>query len=243
MLVTFDIETLPTADESIIAEIASTITAPAQYKKPESIAEWMEANKEAAVKEKVSKTSFDGLYGRIACIAYAFNDGDVFHVDTISAGSELAMLERFYGHLTAELTTTPYHGGSAEMDATFVGHNIAGFDLPFLKHRSIVLGIKPPSMLLKAMNAKPWDKCIADTMLMWSPDRAKRVSMDKLCRILGIPGNGDFDGSMVAETWPADHQKVIDYCKDDVERTRAIYSRLTFADHVMRKADALKKAA
>lgn len=241
MLITLDIETLCTTDPQVIAELAATIKPPGNIKKAESVALWMAENREGATKELIAKTSFDGLYGRIVCIAYAFDDGDVFHVDTISAGSELAMLERFYGHLTAELTA-PYHGGSAEMEATFVGHNIAGFDLPFLKHRSIILGIKPPSMMLRAMNAKAWDKCIADTMLMWSSDREKRVSMDKLCRVLGIPGKGDFDGSMVAETWPADHQKVIDYCKDDVERTRAIYSRLTFADHVMRKADAIKKA-
>jgi hypothetical protein len=66
-------------------------------------------------------------------------------------------------------------------------------------------------------------------MLMWSPSREKRVGLDKLCRALGVPGKGDFDGSMVAETWPVDPQKVIDYCKGDVERVRAIYRRMTFA--------------
>ena len=64
--------------------------------------------------------------------------------------------------------------------------------------------------------------------LMWSPDREKRVSMDKLCKALGIPGKDGFDGSMVAATWPVDPQKVIDYCKQDVERTRQMYKRLTF---------------
>jgi hypothetical protein len=78
------------------------------------------------------------------------------------------------------------------------------------------------------MNARPWDKCIADTMLMWSSDREKRVGMDKLCLALGMDGKGDFDGSMVAATWPIDPQKVADYCKADVERTRALYRRMSF---------------
>ena len=78
------------------------------------------------------------------------------------------------------------------------------------------------------MSAKPWDACIADTLLMWSGDPHKRGSMDKLCKVLGIPGKGDFDGSMVASTWPTDPQKVISYCEDDVIRTRSIYQRLTF---------------
>jgi hypothetical protein len=34
---------------------------------------------------------------------------------------------------------------------------------------------------------------------------------------------------MVAATWPVDPKKVIDYCCADVERTRALYKRLTFA--------------
>ena len=65
-------------------------------------------------------------------------------------------------------------------------------------------------------------------MLMWSSDQHKRGSMDRICRALGIPGKGDFDGSMVATTWPVDPEKVIAYCKDDVERTRQMYKRLTF---------------
>jgi hypothetical protein len=80
------------------------------------------------------------------------------------------------------------------------------------------------------MHAKPWDSCIADTKLMWTADKWEHGSMDKLCYALGIPGKGDFNGSMVAETWPSDPEKVIEYCKDDVLRTRKIYKRLTFSE-------------
>ena len=82
--------------------------------------------------------------------------------------------------------------------------------------------------MLKAFSAKPWSEEIADTMLMWSSDPHKRGSMDRICRALGLGGKGDFDGSMVAATWPVDPQKVIDYCKQDVERTRQMFKRLTF---------------
>jgi len=232
MLLTFDIETLPCTDPNFIASVAETITAPAQYKKPESIAEWLKDNKEQATKDAVAKTSFDGLYGSIACIAYAFDDGEVFSVDLNISGNEKTMLEHFYSHVF-DMICTDYHGGVASQNLTICGHNVAGFDLPFLKHRSIILGIKPPPAMLKAMSAKPWDNCIADTMLLWSSDSQKRVSMDKLCKAFGLEGKGDFDGSMVADTWPVDPKKVIDYCKDDVLRTRAMYKRLTFAGHAV----------
>ena len=214
---TFDIETLPTNDAEIISAFEATITAPGQYKKPESIAEWMEANKDQALKELVAKTSFDGLYGRIACIAWQIEDQECF--STLATDDEATSIRRFYNAIE-----------DCKFELSYCGHNIAGFDLPFLKHRSMILNIKPPADIRRAMNAKPWDGCISDTMIMWSPDREKRVSLDKLCRAFGIDGKGDFDGSMVAETWPIDPQKVIDYCKDDVRsRTREVYKRMTFA--------------
>lgn len=224
-MLTFDIETLPTDDADIIASLAATIKAPATHKKPETIAAWMEENKEVALAELVSKTSFDGLYGRIACIAWSIDGGEA--QSTLATDSESDAIQRFYDAIR-EAVKVKYHGGTASTGLTFCGHNVAGFDLPFLKHRSIILGIKPPPDVRNAMIAKPWDSCIADTMLMWSSDSQKRASMDNLCKAFGITGKDGFDGSMVAQTWPTDPGKVIEYCKDDVRRTVAIHSRISF---------------
>lgn len=226
MNIYIDIETLPVTNQMVIDEIAASIKPPANYSKPETVAKWLEENKADAVKAAVAKTSFDGLFGRIACICYAFDDDkEVFEE---SNDDEEVLLSNFYCKVFAK-TVVDTPRGLVDVPATIVGHNVVGFDLPFLKHRSIIIGQKPVPAIYKAMHAKPWDACIADTMLMWSQDREKRVSMDKLCRAFGIPGKGDFDGSMVVETWPVDRNKVIDYCKDDVRRTRAMYKRMTFA--------------
>ena len=225
MIVYLDIETLPTQDAGLIAELEAGITPPSSYSKPESIQKWLEENKAAALAEKVAKTSFDGMYGRIACIAWAVGDGNVRA--SSATCSEEDTLHDFYDSVAAE-ARIQYHGGATEQGIAICGHNVAGFDLPFMRHRSIVLGIKPPAVVLKAMQAKPWGSEVADTMLMWSADRERRASLDKLCKVLGIPGKDGFDGSMVAATWPTDPQKVIAYCMDDVERVRAIYKRLTF---------------
>ena len=220
-----DIETLPTTDPEVIAEIADSIKPPANYSKPETIAKWMEENKAQAVKDAVHKTGFYGLYGSIACICYAFDDGEVFSVDC--RDGEKLMLEHFYTHVF-DMAGINTHSGVVQQQVTFVGHNIIGFDLPFIKHRSIINCVRPLPQFIKAFDAKPWGNEVADTMLMWSADKEKRASMDKLCRAFGIPGKGDFDGSMVADTWPVDPKKVIEYCADDVRRTRDIYKRLTF---------------
>lgn len=220
----FDIETLPTTDPEVIAELESTIKAPATYKKPESIAEWMKENKADALKELVAKTSFSGLYGRIACICYSFDDGETY---SVADDDEKTLLKNFYQHVS-EVASIETHRGNIPSMLTVCGHNVVGFDLPFLKHRSIINMVKPTPQFLKAFDAKPWGSEVKDTMLMWSSDPHKRGSMDRLCKAFGFAGKGDFDGSMVADTWPVDPQKVIDYCKDDVERTRLMYKRLTF---------------
>lgn len=214
-----DIETLPTRDASVIADIAKTITPPGNISKAETIAAWEMDKKPAVVSDAVKKTSFDGLYGSIACICWAKDHLSVDH--TLHDASEPDLLADFF--LSIEDMTR--HQG----DVRFIGHNIVGFDLPFIKHRAIIHGIKPPHALLRAFAAKPWDGVVHDTMLMWSTDRERRTSMDKLCRAFGIPGKGDFDGSMVADTWPVDPKKVIAYCIEDVKRTREMYMRMTFA--------------
>jgi hypothetical protein len=225
MNIVFDIETLPCNDPEVIAELTATIKPPGNIKKAESIAEWMRENREAAAADLVARTSFDGMYGRICCISYAIDDDAPISV----FGNEHKLIADFFAAVDAASTST-YRGFDVYGELVFVGHNIASFDLPFLKHRAIIHGIKPPAVLLNAMNAKPWDACIADTMLMWSQDREKRASMNKLCKAFGISGKDGFDGSMVADTWPVDPMKVVSYCEDDVLRTREMYRRMMFLD-------------
>lgn len=234
MLLTLDIETLPTNDPAVIAEFQNDadkekaeLKAPSNYKDEAKIAEYIAAKAteiDAGIAEKVAKTSFNGMYGRIACICYAFDDGEVF---TSSHPDERVMLECFFADI-AEVVGIKTHAGKIPQPFTVVGHNVVGFDLPFIKHRSIINKVRPLPQFIKAFDAKPWGGEVADTMLMWSSDPHKRGSMDRLCKAFGIPGKDGFDGSMVADTWPTDPQKVIEYCKDDVRRTRELYKRLTF---------------
>lgn len=217
MIIIFDIETLPCINPVVIDDLRKTITPPGNIKKPDSMALWLDENGEQALNDLVAKTSFDGMYGSVACIGFASDNHST--ECTSEKSSEYAAISSFYDWINS----------FCDQNLIFCGHNISGFDLPFLKHRSMILGIKPPAQLLKAMNAKPWDDCIADTMLMWNQDKQKRVSLDKLARALWINGKNDFDGAMVANEWfNGERSKVVEYCKNDVEITRQVYNKLTF---------------
>jgi len=83
---------------------------------------------------------------------------------------------------------------------------------------------------MKAMQAKPWDDCIKDTSIIWGNEF---ISLDTLLWHFDIKhSHPEFDGSMVAETWETDPQKVIDYCCGDVRSTYELYQKMTFGDKV-----------
>lgn len=62
-----------------------------------------------------------------------------------------------------------------------------------------------------------------------------RISLDKLCRVMGIPTKGseigdEIDGSKVWDFVQAGRiADVATYCCGDVERVREIHRRMTFA--------------
>lgn len=214
----FDIETLPAQDPAVKAEIADSITAPAQYKKPESIAEWLRDNRDSEAEAQWLKTSFDGGAGHVFCIAWSVDEGlphCAWHPQ-LSRQAEIDTLHTFFSELS--------DAGHCQL----IGHNIIGFDIPFLWKRAMVLGVKPPFNFPR--NPKPWSELVCDTMLLWDATQRAGGSMDRICRLMGITGKGDFGGT---DVWPAvksgEFDRVADYCRADVERTRAMHKRMTFA--------------
>ncbi len=208
-----DIETIPCQSPEYREEVRANITAPAQYKKPESIAEWIEKNGDAAADEIVAKTSFDPAHGHICTIGFAIGDGEVQAVHAEAVECEQLIIESFFAAL-------PELGLNQ-----FVGHYISGFDLSFILRRAIVLGVKLPVKTIFPRHPKPWDDCVFDTMVAWAGPR-DRISQDNLCKALGLQCKGDFDGSMVAKAWAdGEHQTIADYCKRDVETVREIHKR------------------
>lgn len=214
----FDIETIPSKDKQVIERIASTIRPPGNIKKKESVDAWMAENYEQALKEKIHETGLNGAYGSVACIGYAYQDKLSCSSKDMSERDAIKDFFKYIEYYNIE---------------TFSGHNIVGFDLKFLKQRSMILGIKPPKNILKAMNAKPWDDCIRDIMLMWDMDKNKMASLDMMCWWFGVKHDHDgIDGSMVADIWYKDPQKVIDYCIADVKAELEIYYKMMFEEKV-----------
>ena len=230
MDVYLDIETIPEQpEEEAKAAISQFIEAPVKMSKPETIADWHNGAgkyagvKDAAIEKAYRSTSFDGAKGEIVSISWAIDDGEINGVirDYKDKGSEAEMLSAGLSSMVVELA-----GGTVQQPV-FIGHYIAGFDLKFLFHRCVILGVKPPFNL--PFYGKHGNQFF-DNMQAWAGYR-DRISQDNLCKALGIEGkSSDIDGSKVWDFIKAgETDKVLDYNKDDVNKARQIHKRLTWA--------------
>lgn len=211
-----DIETIPTQSPEYKAKVREGIKPPGNIKKPESVAAWLAENADTATDEVISKTSFDPAAGHICCIGFAFGTGKVQYYEARSTADEAPMLDSFFQNVKAECNIGM---------ARWIGHYISGFDLRFLINRAIVLGVQLPPSIILPRDSKPWGDQVFDTMAAWAGAKGT-ISQDNLARALGLPGKGDFDGSMVAKAWAnGEYARIATYCMSDVETVRNIYRR------------------
>jgi hypothetical protein len=234
-----DTETLPTDRVDVIERLVAKIEAPSNYKDAEKITAYR--NEKAA--DAVNRTALSGLFGRICVAAWAINNFPVCAytaMDPVSTEEttgdapavfdEKGLLFDFFQAVDSEIESkfrslNPNgFANHAQHTVTVVGHNVAGFDLPMIRQRTIVLGI--PLALWFPLDAKPWDEAINDTMLMWADARGT-VSMSDFCMALGIPDTDPISGAEVARVWSEGRFEVVrDHCIQDVEKVRAVHKRM-----------------
>lgn len=203
-----DIETLPIQSEEKARQFVADAKAPGNIKKPESIEKWREENAD----EILAKTSFDAVHGRICCICAEY-EGRKFRAMNDEADDEASLISIFDYLGEAIGTYMP----------VIVGHNVIGFDLPFIRKRAMIHGIRLPAWFPRDL--RPWGDEVFDTMLQW--DAKNFISQDALAAAFGIDHDATMDGSMVAGRWrEGKRQEVADYCAGDVALSRQIHEHM-----------------
>lgn len=210
-----DIETIPCQDAAYLDKLRAEVKAPATFKKPESIAEWLAENRETAAQDQLAKTSFDPARGHICTIAWADDQGEILSAHATTVDQERDVLSSLFSHLDYQ-------------PKQFIGHYISGFDLRFILCRAVILGVKIPRAIPR--DVKPWAASVFDTMVAWAGAKGS-ISQDNLCAALGLSGKGGFDGSMVAAAWAnGEHDRIESYCRDDVATVREIHRKFVAVD-------------
>lgn len=200
-----DLETLPATEEK--HDVLRYLHAKRQAKKAKK-----ENSEPVDFEHFLLGTSFDGAFGRILVCAYAIDDNPVAALCEVS--EERKLLADFWD-LAAEVEL-------------FVGHNIIDFDMRFLYQRSMVLGVKPSRNLTFARYR---NSPMYDTMREWSQWGGGSVGLEHIAMAMGIPSPKDgIDGSEVYNFFKKGKvDEIVEYCKRDVETTRAVYKRMTFS--------------
>lgn len=222
MKVYIDIETIPAQpEEECKAEIAETIKAPATMSKAETISQWHSGEgkyagvKESAIDAAYRSTSFDGAKGQICSAAYAIEDGDIC---SISGSDERKILEFLFSGISE---------GTGKRQPFFIGHYVAGFDLKFVFHRAVILGIAPPFDLPFSGRH---NQHYYDNMAAWAGfrDRISQDNLAKTLRVTRIDGKG-IGGDNVWDYYKTGRIDEIEaYNRADVDVSRKIYNRLNF---------------
>ena len=174
---------------------------------------------EAAQQEKdYDRSSFDGTFSRIVCI------GTVAFSDSMEPQGALA----WYGGREKELLRQFWTWIGKARPSLFITHNGLGFDLPFIRKRSIIHQVKPTvEISLAKFRTEP----VYDTLAVWSNWESRGwVKLDVLARALGVETKSG-SGKQVADMWQAGRGKEIaEYCLQDCYVTYACYSKMTFRE-------------
>ena len=112
-------------------------------------------------------------------------------------------------------------------DVILMGHNIKGFDIPFLAKRYMARMNFVPSAL-NVVGLKPWDIPHKDSMEMMRFGGGASMSLRSACLMLGIDDpKGSNCGSEVPEMFRQGRiEEIGKYCAGDVIAERALIQRL-----------------
>jgi DNA polymerase elongation subunit (family B) len=150
-------------------------------------------------------------YGKIVAIAFAYFEGDQLKISskTIENDDEKPLIE-WISRLFKKVD---------DLGFTVTGHNIKGFDIPYIVKKLTMYGFKVPACL-NTLGKKPWEIKVMDTMDMWKGTSWENSFLDELTWALDILSPKDeMSGADVREEyWQKNNIEGIGkYCKKDVK--------------------------
>jgi 3'-5' exonuclease len=171
---------------------------------------------EAHRERDFQKAAFDGTYSRIICIGLIALEDDLTPLDAVA----------WYGDDEKEILTQFWRRVSSDRPKQIITYNGLGFDLPFIRKRSVIHQVKPA---LEINLAKFRTEPVYDVMAIWANwDNRAFIRLDVLARALGLETKSG-SGSQVADLWTAGkREEIAEYCLRDVYVTYACYCRMNF---------------
>jgi DNA polymerase elongation subunit (family B) len=176
------------------------------------------------------RTALDWSFGRIVCIGLSISrhrgtaslagaTGFVGNAAPAAAApqehcwagpDEAALLEQFWK--------------AVQPDDHLIGHNLIGFDLPYIMARSVIAKVKPSRRIdLRRYRTD----AVYDTMQVWCGwEAGKYPKLDTLAAIMGFQGKSGSGAQVAGWADAGEWEQIKAYCMDDVRITRSVYERM-----------------
>lgn len=157
-------------DESKIAEKIAAARA-AHEKAVADYDNTVKAAEQSYWQEIRDKAALDATTGRVCAIGYLTDSKEM--IETAIDFDEVDLLRRFWS-IAAKMRSE---------NRKVIGHNIAGFDVPFIVRRSWILGLRVPDWVTTPTGYL--NPMFLDTMLTWQVgNRRDFIKLDRLARAL-----------------------------------------------------------
>jgi DNA polymerase elongation subunit (family B) len=159
----------------------------------------------------VNRAALVPEFGRIACVSVAFvTDKGETRMQSFSDFEEKKLLSEVQKLLKK----------IGELGFFLCGHNVKGFDIPYLAKRMIMNGILPPK-ILPGHDTKPWEVKAFDTKEFWQYGGYGSIaSLELMCVCLGVESSKTMEvtGNKVHEAFwvKKDIEGIVKYCEKDV---------------------------
>ena len=152
-------------------------------------------------------------FAKIICISvgylFAEKNENHFRIKSFYGDDEKKIITDFNELLNAQFNKKQHQ---------LCAHNGKEFDFPFIARRTLINGLKLPS-LLDIAGKKPWEVKHLDTMELWKfGDYKHYTSIKLLAALFNIPTpKDDIDGSQVAGVYwnDKDLERIKKYCQKD----------------------------
>jgi 3'-5' exonuclease len=114
-----------------------------------------------------------------------------------------------------------------QLGVQLIGHNIKGFDIPFLAKRYVAQNLPIPNSL-KVAGKKPWEVPHQDTMELMKFGGYAPMSLRSACLLMGLKDPKEKEcGKDVWDLFKAgDKDRLVKYCSGDVWAAEAVLKRL-----------------
>ena len=154
------------------------------------------------------------VFGQIVCVcAYSVVSGRSLSVCSPNESEIIEQTANFF---------------SLHSNQNLAGHNIKGFDIPFLCCKRIKHRIRLPPQL-NVSGKKPWEINHVDTVELMQFGKGPYLSLDQICLLLGVesPKEGEVNALGVWDAFKSGkYEEIQTYCKADVRAWYSCYKKI-----------------